>query len=176
MFEVRVSRKRGAMRKCILFAAALGWTVALVGVEAAEQRAQEPIEIVVEFGTENDDLMLVPKTLRLRAGRLYRLVMRNPSGLSHYVSGPPFSTAVRTHRVDVSASAADRVWFPWFGLPVDAWVRELETKGVLLRPGMKVAWEFVPIRTGSFRFGCAQPHHMEAGMVGEIEVTAPPPV
>ena len=165
------------MRKILVLAiaAALGGAAGLVGVEAAEQRTQTPIEIVVDFGTENDDFMLVPRKLTLRAGQLYRLVLRNPSGVVHYVSGRSISDAVRTRGIEVGGGDADQGWFPLLGPSVDAWVWELERGSILLRPGKQVAWVFVPIQTGSYRFGCAMRSHVEAGMLGEITVIAPPP-
>ncbi len=72
---------------------------ALVASEAADLSKQEPINVVVQLGNEHGDLVFQPDKLTFETGKLYKLILINPSNTKHYLSGP-LRTAVRLGGVD----------------------------------------------------------------------------
>ena len=105
---------------------------------------QVPIQVVLQFGTETKNFALIPKTLRFEKGKLYRLVIVNPSKTAHVVSAPEFGVAVDSISL---------------------------MHGVALKQGDRQAWYFVADQAGTYDIMCAHKAHAEAGMVGKIIVS-----
>ncbi len=105
---------------------------------------QVPIQVVLQFGTETKNFALIPKTLRFEKGKLYRLVIVNPSKTAHFVSAPEFGVAVDLISL---------------------------MHGVALKQGDRQAWYFVADQEGTYDIRCGIEAHAEAGMVGKIIVS-----
>ncbi len=134
-------------------AAVYGSLAALAGAQAADLSKQEPIEMVIQLGTEYGDLVFQPKELTFETGKLYKLVLRNPSEAKHYLSGLRFASAVWTRKVETGQAELKGA------------IREIK-----LLPGGEAEWYFVPVQAGTFDFGCTISGHAEAGMVGKITI------
>ena len=78
---------------------------------------------------------------------------RNPSNTKHYLSGLRFASAVWTRKVETAHAE------------IKGSISEIE-----LKPGGQAEWYFVPVKAGSFKFGCTIPSHREAGMLGNITI------
>jgi uncharacterized cupredoxin-like copper-binding protein len=74
----------------ILMAAVAGGMVAMATGHAADLSKQTAVEVVVELGTKDGKRVFSPNSLTFEAGKLYKLVVKNPGGEDHYFSSPPF--------------------------------------------------------------------------------------
>ncbi len=133
-------------------AACLSFT-ALVASEAADLSKQEPINVVVQLGNEQGEFVFKPDKLTFETGKLYKLILINPSNTKHYLSGLRFASAVWTRKVETAQAE------------IKGSISEIE-----LKPGGQAEWYFVPVKAGSFKFGCTIPSHREAGMLGNITI------
>lgn len=131
-----------------LFVLTLAWPVA-----AADLSHQTPVETTVELGALKGDLVFTPSELTFETGKLYKLVLRNPSPDKHYFSALRFGAAVWTRKVETESAE------------IKGAIREIE-----LKPGGSAEWFFVPVQAGSFDLECTIPGHAKAGMVGRITV------
>ncbi len=120
---------------------------------AADLSQQAPITVRVALGTEAGALHFVPTSLVFEAGKLYKLVLENPSKAKHYFSALRFAAAVWTRKVETEAAE------------IKGAVREIE-----LKPGGRAEWFFVPVQAGSFELECTIPGHAEAGMTGILVI------
>jgi plastocyanin len=109
----------------------------------AELSGQEPIQMVLQFGTETKNFVLTPKTLRFEKGKLYKLVIVNPSKTAHFVYAPEFGAAIDSISL---------------------------TQRVALNQGDHQVWYFVTDQAGTYDIRCGIVGHAEAGMVGKIIV------
>jgi uncharacterized cupredoxin-like copper-binding protein len=112
-------------------------------MQYAELTGPEPIQVVLQFGTETRNLALTPETLRFEKGKLYKLVIVNPSKTAHFVSAPEFGAAIDSISL---------------------------TQGVALRQGDQQVWYFVADQAGTYDIMCGHKAHADAGMVGKIIV------
>lgn len=103
-----------------------------------------PISIFATFGTRQGELVIAPGEHRLAAGKLYKLVITNPSYLVHFVEVPFVRGA--PHGPDYA-------------------VQE-----IILRPGQSTAVVFMTDKKGSFALDCARPRHRNAGMTSSVIV------
>ena len=156
-------------RYTIIAVAAVYSTLAgLAGAQAAEFGKQKPIEVIVQLSTKGGELAITPSDLKLQAGKLYKLVINNPSNSTHYLSVPRFGAAVRTAKIDVQGGEVIRTGFQLVarsGATSSYKVKEIE-----LRLGGTAQWTFTPVQTGRYKMGCGVPAHAQAGMVGHIVV------
>ena len=120
---------------------------------AGDLSKQDPIVVTVTLGSEKNDLSFSPEKLTFETGRLYKLVLKNPSPQKHYFTSLGFSAAVWTRKVQDNS------------MEVKGTIREIE-----LLPGKSAEWFFVPVKTGVFELYCHIKGHREAGMVGAIEI------
>ena len=120
---------------------------------AADLSSQTPIKVEVKLGSKGGELVFEPNQLSFQAGKLYKLVIENPSPNKHYFSALRFASAVWTRKVEAD------------GVEIKGSVREIEVK-----PGGEAEWFFVPVKTGSFDLECTIPGHADAGMVGTIRI------
>ncbi len=81
----------------IAIAAAYAALAGLAGTHAAVPSKQQPIEVTVQLGTQDSELVITPSQLKFEKNQLYTLVLNNPSNITHYLSVPRFGAAVRPH-------------------------------------------------------------------------------
>jgi uncharacterized cupredoxin-like copper-binding protein len=136
--------------------------------EAAGNLAgQEPIVVTVELGRPGEHVF-VPNKLRFETGKLYKLVLKNPSNDPHYFTSHAFSQMIFTRKVQVTQARDDKTVTL---AEVKGAVREVE-----VYPGQSAEWWFVPIATGrvtDLRCGISGSDgktHADHGMVGEITI------
>jgi uncharacterized cupredoxin-like copper-binding protein len=92
-----------ATMKILIFALLLAFPLA--SAEAAgDLTQQEPVEIRVALGNEKDALRFFPEALSLEAGKLYRLILVNPSPQKHYFSSEGMAQSVFTRKVQVNGA------------------------------------------------------------------------
>jgi uncharacterized cupredoxin-like copper-binding protein len=137
----------------IALAALLNLLLLPTSGQAADLSKQDPIEMVVELGMVGGDLVFTPNKLSFETGKLYKLILKNPSKDKHYFSALRFAAAVWTRKVETESSE------------IKGAVREIE-----LKPGGAAEWFFVPVQAGTFGLECTIPGHAKAGMVGQITV------
>ncbi len=146
------------------------WPVAKSALEngsLADPALEAPIERVVQFGTATGAMMIWPNTLTFDKNQLYKLVINNPSNMTHYVSVPEFAAAVQTKKLTVEGGEVTRSSNPWRHiLPSSADV----TEEIMLSPGGKLEWLFVAEHAGDFGIACAVPGHAKAGMAGKVRI------
>ena len=154
----------------VAFAAICAWMAGSASLQAANTRslAAEPFEktnvVQVTLGTYLDELVIAPEKLRFVTGRLYKLVVKNPSLTTHYFWAHEFGGYATTYRVWVDGG--------------DVKLRNIEaeegktysTWEIKIEPGGMAIWEFVPVMAGRYKFGCSLPEHAHAGMESELEV------
>ncbi|MGI9384977.1 MAG: hypothetical protein ACR2PO_17630 [Methyloligellaceae bacterium] len=145
--------------------------VALVGLGSpppghatGDLTKQRPIEVRVELGTAHGAHKFVPSDLRFETGKLYKLVLSNPSRSKHYFTSPGLARRVYTRKVQV----------------VDATGVRAEIKGVVneieVYPGGTAEWWFVPVASGDLHdlhchvSGGDGRTHADAGMRGTISI------
>jgi uncharacterized cupredoxin-like copper-binding protein len=142
----------------ILFLLATGACCAGVAVAAGDLTQQTPIVIKVQLGDEKNKLRFVPDSIELETGKLYRLILSNPSVEKHYFSSEGLAQAVFTRKVQVNGAGGKP------SVEVKGAIREIE-----VYPNAVSEWWFVPIKTGTFGdLKCTIPGQAEAGMIGRI--------
>ena len=120
---------------------------------AADLSKQTPIEVRVALGSAAGALEFSPKDLEFETGKLYKLVLVNPSKVKHYFSALRFAAAVWSRKVETEDAE------------IKGAIREIE-----VLPGGEAEWFFVPVQAGSFDLECTIEGHAEAGMKGAITV------
>ena len=119
---------------------------------------QQPVELKVQLGNDKDALRFFPETINLETGKLYRLVLFNPSPQKHYFSSEGMAQAIFTRKVQVNGGDGKPI------AEVKGHIREVE-----VYPNGTTEWWFVPLKTGNFNdLKCTIPGHATGGMVGEI--------
>ena len=142
----------------ILVAAPIAW--ASTALAAGDLSQQTPTELRVQLGDEKGARRFIPERIELETGKLYRLIIANPSPEKHYFSSDAFSQAVFTRKVQVNDADGKAV------AEVKGVVREIE-----VYPKASTEWWLVPIKTGQFTdLKCTAQGHAEAGMLGQIIV------
>ncbi len=133
---------------------------ASVVLGAGDLTQQIPIDIKVQLGDEKNALRFVPDKIELETGKLYRLILSNPSTEKHYFSSEGLSQAAFTRKVQVNGADGKAL------AEVKGVIREIE-----VYPNAVTEWWFVPIKAGQFGdLKCTIPGHAEAGMVGRITI------
>ena len=134
---------------------------------AGDLSRQTPIEVTVDLGKPGEHAF-VPNQLRFETGKLYKLILRNPSANPHYFTSHAFSQMIFTRKVQVTqARDGKTVTLAEF----KGAIREIE-----VYPGHAAEWWFVPIATGRVTdlqcgiVGKDGKSHAAHGMVGEIVI------
>jgi uncharacterized cupredoxin-like copper-binding protein len=128
---------------------------------------QNPIEVVVELGRPGQHVF-VPSQLRFETGKLYKLVLKNPSTEPHYFTSHGFSQLIFTRKVQVVQEREGKLTTL---AEFKGAIREIE-----VYPGQTAEWWFVPVATGrvtDLRCGIVDKDgktHADHGMVGEIVI------
>jgi uncharacterized cupredoxin-like copper-binding protein len=121
---------------------------------------QKPIDVKVQLGDEKNALVFSPKVIELATGKLYRLILVNPSPQAHYFSSEGLAGAVFTRKAQVNGKDGKPV------AEVKGYVREIE-----VYPGGTAEWWFVPVKAGEINdLKCTIAGHVEGGMVGKIVI------
>ena len=146
----------------ILIAALLGRADA-----AGDLSRQTPIEITVDLGKPGEHAF-VPNKLRVETGKLYKLILTNPSNDPHYFTSHAFTQLIFTRKVQVTQMRDGKL------------VTLAEFKGAIreieVYPGHSAEWWFVPVATGRVTDlecgirGADGKTHKEHGMIGEIVI------
>jgi uncharacterized cupredoxin-like copper-binding protein len=145
------------------------WIILVSGIAHAggNLAGQPPIEVVVELGRSGQHVF-VPNKLRFETGKLYKLILKNPSTDPHYFTSHAFTQLIFTRKVQVVQEREGKsVTLAEF----KGAIREIE-----VYPGQTAEWWFVPVATGriaDLRCGIAGKDgktHADHGMVGEIVI------
>jgi uncharacterized cupredoxin-like copper-binding protein len=134
---------------------------------AGDLSRQEPIEIAVELGRPGAHAF-VPNKLRFETGKLYKLVLRNPSSDPHYFSSHAFTQLIYTRKVQVVQNRDGKTTTL---AEFKGAIREIE-----VYPGQIAEWWFVPVAAGRATdlrcgiVGTDGKSHADHGMVGEIVI------
>ncbi len=133
---------------------------------AGDLTRQTPVEMVVELGNKDGEMVFVPNELTFETGKLYKLVLTNPSPVKHYFTSHTLARKVFTRKVQVMHDGK----------------RLAEIKGAVSEievfPGGTTEWWFVPVQTGTFSDlhchvkaeGADGTTHADMGMVGTITI------
>jgi uncharacterized cupredoxin-like copper-binding protein len=136
------------------------------GESAGDLSRQNPIEVTVELGKPGQHAF-VPSQLRFETGKLYRLILRNPSEDPHYFTSDAFTQMIFTRKVQVTQQRDGKsVTLAEF----KGAIREIE-----VYPGHAAEWWFVPVAAGrvsDLRCGIVKDGmtHAQLGMTGEIVI------
>jgi uncharacterized cupredoxin-like copper-binding protein len=154
--------------KTLVGAATLGAAVALPTAlwSAGDLSRQTPVEVTVDLGKPGQHVF-VPREIKFETGKLYKLILRNPSDDPHYFTSDAFSGMVFTRKVQVTQQREGKT------------ITLAEFKGAIreieVYPGHAAEWWFVPIAAGrvkDLRCGIVKDGktHADLGMVGEIVI------
>jgi uncharacterized cupredoxin-like copper-binding protein len=143
---------------------AIAVIVCFAGAGAAEGAgdltAQTPIEVKVQLGDKENALRFFPDKIELETGKLYKLVLHNPSATAHYFSSEGLSRAVFTRKAQVLGPDGKTI------AEVKGTISEIE-----VYPGGTAEWWFVPVKAGTLNdLKCTIKGHTEGGMVGTITI------
>ena len=142
----------------ILFVVSFTWETKAFA--AGDLSQQTPVELRVQLGDEKGARRFFPEKVEFETGKLYRLILSNPSPEKHYFSSDAFSQAVFTRKVQVNGPDGKAM------AEVKGFVREIE-----VYPKASTEWWLIPIKTGQFTdLKCTVQGHAEAGMIGQIMV------
>lgn len=108
-----------------------------VALAAGDLTQQTPIDIKVRLGDEKNSRRFVPDRIELETGKLYRLILSNPSAEKHYFSSEGLSQAVFSRKVQVNGAEGKAL------AEVKGVIREIE-----VYPNAVTEWWFVPIKAG----------------------------
>ncbi len=129
---------------------------------------QQPIEVRLDLGKDGiDKHRYYPDKLTFETGKLYKLVIHNPSNSKHYFTSLGLAGKVYTRKVQVMddlGAGAKAIG------EIKGAIREIE-----VYPGGTAEWFFVPVATGTVEMGCGIKDkdgmtHAEKGMHGTITV------
>ncbi|MEH6576811.1 MAG: hypothetical protein V7731_06995 [Amphritea sp.] len=125
-----------------------------------DMTGQDPIELRVQLGDSSNALLFTPPDLEFETGKLYKLVLHNPSNTKHYFSSEGLSRSVFTRKAQILGAAGKTI------AEVKGMIREIE-----VYPGGTAEWWFVPVKTATLNdLKCTIKGHAEAGMVGTINI------
>jgi len=127
---------------------------------AGDLTAQQAITMTISLGDKANALRFYPAKLNFETGKLYKLVIKNPSRQKHYFSAEGLARAVFTRKVQVMSESNSTL------TEVKGTISEIE-----VYPGGTAEWWFVPVKTmNASKLHCAIKGHTEAGMIGEITI------
>lgn len=146
----------GKVYCCIIFISAL-ISPAIV-FASGDMTSQKPIVKNINLSNSTNRLRFYPSNLRFETGKLYKLVLHNPSTQKHYFTATSFSRSVYTRKVQVLNKYKNPV------AEVKGTINEIE-----VHPGGTTEWWFVPVKTlNTSKLVCTIKGHTEAGMIGSI--------
>jgi uncharacterized cupredoxin-like copper-binding protein len=144
--------------------------VASTTLQAAEtwpvpsSTGESPTTLTLYLGNDENEFVATPKRLNMETGKLYRLVIKNPSFTPHSFWGPLFDGAVDSKgMVQVDRGEVKLRTTGELG-------EELYTWEIKIEPGGTAVWDLVPAVAGLYPWACTHQVHAAVGVVGEIEV------
>ena len=158
-------RKLTALAATAIVAAVLFPAMAIAGGNLAKQK---PIQVRLDLGKDGvDKHRYYPDKLTFETGKLYKLVIHNPSNSKHYFTSLGLAGKVYTRKVQVMDDLG--VGAKAIG-EIKGAIREIE-----VYPGGTAEWFFVPVATGSVEMRCGikdqdDKTHAEKGMHGTITI------
>lgn len=127
---------------------------------AGDLTRQDAVEVRVQLGNAKGDMVFTPGELNFETGKLYRLVLNNPSPAAHYFTSAALAGAVYTRKVQVNGPDGKALG------EVKGSIGELE-----VYPGATVEWWFVPVKTvAAGEIKCSIAGHAEHGMTAKVTV------
>ena len=109
------------------------------GYAAGNLAGQQPIEVTVDLGKPGEHAF-VPNKIKFETGKLYKLILRNPSDDPHYFTSDAFSQMIYTRKVQVVQTRDGKT------------ITLAEFKGAIreieVYPGHSAEWWFVPVAAG----------------------------
>ncbi|MCH9051660.1 MAG: hypothetical protein IIA72_11345 [Proteobacteria bacterium] len=166
----------------VVTAVVWAWSGGIVSVEAADTwpvgqsseglAQQQPIEVFIQLGSVDGDLVITPRNLVFEKGKLYTVVFKNPSDVEHRLSVVSVASAVKTLAKPVVDRGEVKGGLNFGGL-------NLKTRGpsfgyqvreINVAPGGIAEWSFIPVREASVDIGCKVDGHAKAGMVATINI------
>ena len=122
--------------------------------------SQKPIIKTIHLGNIENQLRFYPDNLEFETGRLYKLIIKNPSPQKHYFTAEALSNSVFTRKVEILNSQNVTI------AEVKGHIKEIEVYS-----GGTTEWWFVPVKTlNNTGFHCSIKGHTEAGMKGYISI------
>lgn len=123
-----------------------------------QSTAQEPIDVVVMLGDEEDPFLYKPNVLEFETGKHYRLILLNEGPHRHFFVSAGMAESVASEKLEVFNREGKKL------VEVKANVDEIDMHGYT-----KVQWSFVPTKKGQFDdLFCKVPGHAEHGMRGKV--------
>ena len=111
-------------------------------IAAGDFSKQDPITVQLDLGKDGvEEHKFYPDTLTFETGKLYRLVLHNPSNSKHYFTSLGLASKVWTRKVQVMddlGPGAKQIG------EIKGAIREIE-----VYPGGTTEWWFVPVSTGT---------------------------
>lgn len=127
---------------------------------AGDMTNQQPVNVIVNLGNADGKLRFYPSKFQFETGKLYKLVIKNPSQQKHYFTSEGLARSVFTRKVQVVSKTNSTL------AEVKGHISEIE-----VYPGGTTEWWFVPVKTlKSSRLHCTIKGHAEAGMTGRISI------
>ncbi|MFQ5784224.1 MAG: biphenyl 2,3-dioxygenase [Alphaproteobacteria bacterium] len=158
------------MRKTIALAAILCGAASMLALPVqagGDLSEQDPVTVRIDLGKDGVDAHRYhPDKLTFETGKLYKLVIHNPSNSKHYFTSLAFASKVWTRKVQVMddlGPGAKAI------AEIKGAVREIE-----VLPGGTTEWWLVPVATGTITdLHCSVKYkdgktHGEKGMKGTI--------
>lgn len=146
------------MKRTLILLVCLHFPVTLFA--AGDLTAQQAVTVTVQLGDTNNHLRFYPDSLQFETGKLYRLIISNPSRQKHYFTAQGLADSVFTRKVQIVNSTNETL------VEVKGSVSEIE-----VYPGRAAEWWFVPVKTiQNSVLRCSIKGHTEAGMTGQITI------
>ena len=129
---------------------------------------QKVTEVRLDLGRDGVDThKYYPDTLTFETGKLYKLVIHNPSNSKHYFTSLGLAGKIYTRKVQVMDDLGKGA--KTIG-EIKGAIREVE-----VYPGGTTEWWFVPVATGTVNMRCGIKDkdgltHSEKGMHGKITI------
>ncbi len=158
-------RRIALVASSIAGAALLFAPAAFAGGNLAKQK---PIEVLLDLGKDGvDKHKYYPDKLTFETGKLYKLVIHNPSNSKHYFTSMGMAHKVYTRKVQVMDDLGKGA--KTIG-EIKGAINEVE-----IYPGGTAEWWFVPVATGTVDMGCGIKDkdgktHAKSGMHGTITI------
>lgn len=124
--------------------------------------APDPVEVRLELGSDDPKMQhfFIPSRLRLKLGRRYRLLIHNPSKVTHYFSSGDLHRRVISRKLYLLDDGGRRIRMPV------ARIHKFE-----LPPGATAEWTILPYKLGkNLKVYCALPEHKKAGLIADVDV------
>lgn len=159
------------MRKLTVLGAALVATVILfpmAAIAGGDLSKQDPITVRLDLGKDGvEQHRYYPDKLTFETGKLYKLVIHNPSNSKHYLTSMGFAHKVWTRKVQVMDDLGEGA--KTLG-EIKGAINEIE-----IYPGATAEWFFVPVATGTAEMTCGIKDkdgktHGQSGMRGTITI------